>query len=347
MAATLPLFAQVSHLYTAFTVSCDNRFELSVPHRTTGHGGTPGAPWLVSSSLWFRFLRHIPPHGEISLSDLKHHAALPTNELKMWITRFESWWGYLRIDPATKMVRPTAGGRIALEAFPIALAETEAAWRKELGTPPIEAIAALTARLEETKPLPPCLSTLNYGLYTTPNEHPDTSPAMGPYDNSLPALLAKFLYAFALDYERESFLALAVSANVLRLIPPQGVAVRTLPAASGIARGAMANALKLLLKSNSVTHYVTTEFTGKALRRTGRGNDSHALFEETIAAVETQWRKQFGTKLIDQLKALPSAKHLLAATKPQPGNWRANVPAPTHLPWFPIILHRGGFPDGS
>ena len=32
---------------------------------------------------------------------------------------------------------------------------------------------------------------------------------------------------------------------------------------------------------------------------------------------------------------------------PPPGGWRAAVRAKATLPQYPMVLHRGGFPDGS
>jgi hypothetical protein len=32
---------------------------------------------------------------------------------------------------------------------------------------------------------------------------------------------------------------------------------------------------------------------------------------------------------------------------PCPECWRARVPAPSVLPHFPMVLHRGGYPDGA
>jgi len=37
---------------------------------------------------------------------------------------------------------------------------------------------------------------------------------------------------------------------------------------------------------------------------------------------------------------------LAAGLAPEPGNWRASVKAPETLPHYPMVLHRGGFPDG-
>jgi len=38
---------------------------------------------------------------------------------------------------------------------------------------------------------------------------------------------------------------------------------------------------------------------------------------------------------------------LLAGLEPYPDNWRAAVPAPVMLPHYPMVLPRGGYPDGS
>jgi hypothetical protein len=38
---------------------------------------------------------------------------------------------------------------------------------------------------------------------------------------------------------------------------------------------------------------------------------------------------------------------LFAGLEPYPDNWRASVRPPVILPHFPMVLHRGGYPDGS
>jgi hypothetical protein len=38
---------------------------------------------------------------------------------------------------------------------------------------------------------------------------------------------------------------------------------------------------------------------------------------------------------------------LLLGLKPYADGWRAAVREPETLPHFPMVLHRGGFPDGS
>ena len=44
----------------------------------------------------------------------------------------------------------------------------------------------------------------------------------------------------------------------------------------------------------------------------------------------------------------PAADHTADQTGGPPGDgWRAAVPKPETLPHYPMLLHRGGFPDGS
>ncbi|MGA2826507.1 MAG: hypothetical protein ABSF03_10325 [Streptosporangiaceae bacterium] len=42
-----------------------------------------------------------------------------------------------------------------------------------------------------------------------------------------------------------------------------------------------------------------------------------------------------------------AASPLGPVLEPYPGNWRADVRAPRTLPHYPMVLHRGGYPDGS
>jgi len=41
------------------------------------------------------------------------------------------------------------------------------------------------------------------------------------------------------------------------------------------------------------------------------------------------------------------AGELFRGLEPHPGGWRASVRKPDTLPHYPVVLHRGGFPDGS
>jgi hypothetical protein len=59
----------------------------------------------------------------------------------------------------------------------------------------------------------------------------------------LPALLARVLLAFALEFEHESGLSLAIGANVLRVVEEQGTAVRKIPARRRVSKEAVTVAL--------------------------------------------------------------------------------------------------------
>jgi hypothetical protein len=41
------------------------------------------------------------------------------------------------------------------------------------------------------------------------------------------------------------------------------------------------------------------------------------------------------------------ASPLFRGLEPYPDGWRASVGKPATLPHYPMVLHRGGFPDGS
>ncbi len=42
-----------------------------------------------------------------------------------------------------------------------------------------------------------------------------------------------------------------------------------------------------------------------------------------------------------------AASPLAAGLVPSPDNWRSRVRRPETLPHHPMVLHRGGYPDGS
>jgi hypothetical protein len=41
------------------------------------------------------------------------------------------------------------------------------------------------------------------------------------------------------------------------------------------------------------------------------------------------------------------ASRLFSGLDPYPEGWRARVIEPETLPHYPMVLHRGGYPDGS
>jgi len=77
---------------------------------------------------------------------------------------------------------------------------------------------------------------------------------------------------------------------------------------------------------------------------------------ELLETVEARWAEPFGAATIDdvrialqQVAADPSRGRspLFAGIEPYPVGWRAAIPPPETLRYFPMVLHRGGYPDGS
>ncbi|HEX4830841.1 MAG TPA: SAM-dependent methyltransferase [Trebonia sp.] len=164
------------------------------------------------------------------------------------------------------------------------------------------------------------------------------------------ALLSRVLLAFAAQFEEQSPLALAACATVLRVLTEDGVRSRDVPALAGVSKEAVAMALGLL-----TTGGLAAEGSDPAggrwriARLTPRGARAQRASAELAAGIEDAWRARFGPA-VDGLRAalarLPLAS-LLAGAAPYPEGWRARVPAPATLPHFPMVLHRGGYPDGS
>src|SRR6202041_1080554 len=77
---------------------------------------------------------------------------------------------------------------------------------------------------------------------------------------------------------------------------------------------------------------------------------------ERLGTVEDRWRDRFGRDTIGALRRPLEALALGAdgqppplfqGLEPYPDNWPAAVRPPRTLPYYPMVLHRGGYPDGS
>ena len=97
---------------------------------------------------------------------------------------------------------------------------------------------------------------------------------------------------------------------------------------------------------------------GKAARLTPRGQEAQWAYTAGIATVEQKSAERFGADAIARLRAAletaapgdpgdPAASPLMQGLEPYPDNWRADIRPPRTLPHYPMVLHRGGFPDGS
>ncbi len=337
-------------------------------------GAKARGPWLVSLPMWANFMRFVDEQGR-PLRELAEQAAM-TN-LKGLVR-----WGYvvLEPDPADPrpapprrdwLVRATRGGARAQEVWRPLAGEIEGRWRERFGP---AAIAALRAELEAIAgrielDLPHHLPVS--GVYRQDPERwrARSGPGEKPAALDLSALLSQVLLAFTIDFERESRLSLLLSANELRVIGAEGgVAVRDLPALTGLSREANAVALGFLERTAlALVQADPRSARTKVAALTERGRRARAKYARLLGEVEESWRERFGAGTIDRLRAslagLIDARdgdrpRMAEGLVPPPGGWRGRPPylAQTRamladpgsaLPHHPAVSHRGGFPDGS
>jgi hypothetical protein len=354
---TLPLSALLSWVLVAFTIEFDNEAEHRLPHRTTNHGPTPDdtphKPWLTSLVMWFNCMRFVS--GErITVRDLESLARTPTNLHGM------QRWGYIKVAPdpnapkpprSAWLIHPTRAGLRARQIWEPLLPEIEQRWCDRFGQAKIQqlrnALTALTSQLEGN--LPDCLPILGHGFFVK-NSRP--GKISGKPDSSLVALLSKLLLTAALDFEKNSQVSLPLSANLFRVIPSDGALVRDLPGRSGVSKEAIAVGLSYSLK-----HGYANLQPGppKKVHLTGKGEDIKAAYQENIVALEQNWEHRYGKQSIDNLRQSlhpligepTSQSSLFECLQPYPDGWRAAAPKPATLPHYPLVLHRGGYPDGS
>jgi len=386
-----PLSALLSQALIAFTIEFDNEAEHRLPHTTKITGGTPGAvyaPWLASMVMWFNCMRFVTDEG-VSVRDLKRLARTDTNLNGM--TR----WRYVTVapdpaDPRPKppqsawLIRPRPGGQMAQQIWPTLFPVIEKRWEERFGEPEVrelrDSLRTIVNRLDPE--LPDCLPILGYGLFSSgvyaKGEFSGTRLAIDQEatagtrsdvlsDLALPSLLSRSLLTFAIEFERESDVSLAISANVLRLFGASGesngktVRVRDLPGLSGVSKEAITMAIGYLTKRG----YARIECKSGTLRESGKvkllaltakGLRARDVYFRFAPEIEKRWRSRFGEKQVRRLRAsleplvgdsTAQGSPLFDGLEPYPDGWRAAVRRPETLPHYPMVLHRGGHPDGS
>ncbi len=372
MGRPLPLATLLSQILVAFTIEFDNEAEHRLPHRTTEHGISADrallSPWLTSMVMWFNCMQHLGD-GPIPLPELELRARTPTNLHGM------QRWGYILVtndagDPfdfrpqprrATSVVRATAAGQAARQIWSPLFAVIEERWRDRFGSIEIDALRdAAKAIARQLDPhLPDCLPILGYGLGNRPGKKTPSAPAPDlPEIDSLhlPSLLSKVLLAIALEFESESPLSLAICADVVRVLTREGVRVRNLPALSGVSRQAIAMAFGILRKARLVVVEKESQSPWQIARLTDAGIAVQKNYPLLLASIERRWESRFGQQAVRALREAAETiagdadapdSPLMQSIEPHPDGWRAAVPKPRILPHFPMVLHRGGYPDGS
>jgi hypothetical protein len=95
---------------------------------------------------------------------------------------------------------------------------------------------------------------------------------------------------------------------------------------------------------------------GQVARLSPAGLGAQGLYLELLGTVEERWAERLPSGAVAALRQGAEAlavgaegqpPPLFQALEPYPGNWRASVRRPGTLPYYPMVLHRGGYPDGS
>jgi methyltransferase (TIGR00027 family) len=363
----LSVSALLSQALVALTIELDNEAEHRSPHRTTSHGisSQGDGPWLVSLAMFENCLRFVT--GEpITAGELVTLARTGTNLDGM------RRWGYITIDGTARkthqgrpgpgtVLRATARGLRARQVWQPLPGLVERRWEERYGADQIaglrRCLEAIAGQLDPG--LPDVLPILGHALFS---RGPD--PALPPRPREpdvatlpLPALLSRALLAFALEYEASSELSLAAAANLLRVLGPEGTRLRDLPLLTGVSKEAVSWAMGVLLRASlAVEEPDPAASRGKAARLTPAGLRAQRLHLELLGTVEGRWQQRFGREVVGALRQSLEAlavgadgqpPPLFQALEPYPDNWRASVRPPRTLPYYPMVLHRGGYPDGS
>ena len=368
MTAT-PLSALLSQIVVAFTIEFDNAFEQRLRE-------TFARPFLTSLAMWSNVMRYLPAEGT-TLQEMASQSRLPEREIKSLVGAHERW-RYLNVDRGTKAeadfgtargltpdtrLEPNLSGEVAREIRSPLGPEIEQRWTERFEGASVEALKrSLAGVLAASKVgMPRFLPVLTTkGLFSAPA----VELADGESDDSqeLATLLSRVLLAFALDYEADSKISLPIASNVLRVLTDKATGVNDLPLAAGVSKEAASMSLTWLEKQGLVEIRPHPSGKGKVASLTPEGVDAHGSHAERLAQVERIWTERFGADLITLVRH--SAEALLGhaafaqGLQTPEGGWRgtgryksltaAFIDRPKEaLPQYPMVLHRGGWPDGS
>jgi hypothetical protein len=362
---THPLSTLLSQVLIAFTIELDNEFE-----RRFQEAG--GGARVTSFAMWSGLLRFV---GDgITVGGMVDAVGLPRARVLSRLGGVERW-RYVSVGPSSAgkrdgygsargtkdgwVVRFTPAGERAAEIWLGLPVEIEARWRDRFGGPVdslVGASRAVDERIDVELPayLPVVSSTYGMAL-----ELPSRERRNG--DLTLVGLLAHALMAYTLGFEAGSALSLPLSANVLRVLRGDATPVRDLPPLAGISKEAVAVSLTSLAK----TGYVVVEgepASKRAIRLTPAGELLCADQPRLHSRIGKSWERRFGADVVGRLRSslegILDNPELPAGLTPYPDGWRASKPYAARtealladprsaLPHYPMVLHRGGWPDGS
>lgn len=366
MEERLSLAALLSQALVAYTIEFDNEFERQSPHRTELLGPSGGGgPWLTSMVMWFNCMRHVS-ETPITVSELVHRARTRTNVAGM------HRWRYIDVQasPDTKRAKPlddellvsaTRKGRNSQQVLRPLARDIDERWVDRFGAGQMETLrGALRAVVSQADvDLPDCLPILHHGLWSAEPTRPGFSQREGrPHDVgtlALPSLLSRALLVLVIDFESRSKVSLAIHADLLRVLGEQPTRVRDIPRLSGVSKEAVSMAAGFAVNRGfAVLEPNPNRSPGMGARLTTKGLVSKDMHARLLRKVDEEWDSRYGADvtgaLRESLEALGGdsrGSRLLQGIPAFPEGWRAAVPKAETLPHFPMLLHRGGYPDGA
>jgi hypothetical protein len=362
-----PFSTLLSQVLVALTIELDNEFE----RRFTDAGGGARVTSLTMWSNLLRFVGDAATVGELvtAVGLSKQHALSRLGGVERWgyvsvgtSGRDRDGYGSARGMKDAWQVRLTPAGERAAAIWPALPDEIEGRWRQRFGAAEIDGLVESLRAADEALDLAlpdflPVVSSTNAMVL----ELPAVSRRRAPRDLRLVVLLAHVLMAYTRELEESAPLSLPLSANVVRVLDGGGTPVRELPALAGISKEAVAASLTALRK----TPYVVVEgapASKRTIRLTSAGEECRAEDRRLHALLGKRWSTRLGADVVgrlrDGLERILDHPDLVTGLEPYPDGWRASKPYAEHtqvvladprgrLPHYPMVLHRGGWPDGS
>lgn len=343
------MLTSLSRAFVAFTIEADNEFESRMPHRTAADRGNPAVPgpFLTSLTFWSNYLRHLPDDG-CTVRELARRAGDGKPAIASRLHELHRW-GYVRVHPgegdaAQRLVTLTDNGMRARDTWTPLESVVEERWASRFGASTIVALKSELGRLPVGDGLPLGFPILAWHRALGLRAAQPTEPP------GLSTLLARAILAIAIEFDAHSALSLATT-QILAPALLEGTTVRDLPLRSGVSKAAIAIAVGQLEREGLAS--VSAPAKVVALTRKG------ATAVEAAVALRDELDERWGALSgVGDVLASVVTPTLAEGLEPPVGGWRARPPYLTQtramladpvaaLPRFPMVSHRGGYPDGS
>lgn len=345
-----PLTVLLSRTWTAQVIEIDNAVEAAGAERF-------GRLFRISLASWANGLRLIDEAGT-ALGEVRHRARadcnIPGLERWGWITvdmpqvagaaRRPGYGSSRGLSEATVLF-PTRAGEAAQRLWPRTIGVVEDRWRARFGADLLEELTAALAGLCDGMPWAPPQVNPSDGFFTRLVEGADGREVTRRW---LVVLLGQALTALTVQREEGSPVSLPLGENLLPLLEEGALAARELPARSGLSKEAIAMAVGFLVRR------------GFAVLHPGRVVEMTPAGERVLGEYRSRAAEPVGDDSLRSLlgRVLSQPAALAEGLEPPPGCWRGGPPylAQTRrlmadpaqaLPRHPMVLHRGGWPDGS